>query len=1047
MFAILKKFCHIAGLICVLSLPACQISSLSEAFQLLGQLDPEGNEICDANLQLCFRSEKGAVETPTPVYVKLVPSLGNTLGSIFEVSLPIKTAKRPITISLGAPDSETATAYQIVYWEDQQWKPLSSSPNAKNSMLQGTFNFATRWALIWKHDVQALCRVGDKKECTVLAKVSGPCAIGFNVCENGMWSKTCVGTIKPQPERCDGKGIDEDCDGVIDGGCQCTDKETKPCGLFVGACRKGLKTCLNGIWSLCEGEIKPVAELCNGKDDDCDGKIDGLSPRPCYSGPKKTEGVSHCQKGIQACVDGLWESCKGERLPRTELCNFQDDDCDGEVDEDFPNVGSSCSEANGVCVNRGTYVCNPDGTGTTCGALRPDAPTSELCNAFDDDCDGQVDEGLSCDYCPNLVPMRGALDDSLDFIKPTSDGHLIIAGHFEDALRLDAKTVLLPKHSKAAVIMHRTIGGKILWKMLIENADVGQLKLANQHIYISGSTFGDAVFGRFAIKQDALKQYVAKINMQGRVLWVHRIATTKESIPSMSIAKNGNVYFVQIADGIGKAKWVNPTAPENPVTFRVVAFSGLGNMVWSHTGTIKDFDDTFSTEGKVFSAIHPKTQELVFGIGLRGINKKLYQNYNATELYKIHDTNQTLVKFGKKSGVVKMMKFGEDGHLYLTMYQKYDSLALSPDLRKNEGYIVTKTSTTSGSFEDLEVSYTYYVPSFGETRKRYPVLYQSTLTSDGWIHILGHNVTSDYKGFGRFRSTKPLGFYRAVIDANTMEMVALRQLTVPSQMGSIQYRMLAVDTRGQLHIVGAYEGSIQWGVSTATSKEHDSVFVCDVALPACRGHLSGCAGKCVDLKTDNQHCGACGHRCKSDEFCKAGQCAPKNCLNGETLCGATCHVLSSSNQHCGACHNACKNGFSCRKGQCIEQCGPSTTLCGTTCHDLNSSSKHCGQCDHVCQSGYQCRQGQCELHCKVGTTVCGTTCADLQTDKLHCGGCNKACKQDEACVLGGCLLDCSGMGKTKCNGQCFDTQSERYHCGGCGIVCKPMEICAKGKCL
>lgn len=59
---------------------------------------------------------------------------------------------------------------------------------------------------------------------------------------------------------------------------------------------------------------------------------DGLTERPCYSGPADTAGVGRCRAGVQRCDPLLgWRSpCDGEALPRGETCSTpDDDDCDG----------------------------------------------------------------------------------------------------------------------------------------------------------------------------------------------------------------------------------------------------------------------------------------------------------------------------------------------------------------------------------------------------------------------------------------------------------------------------------------------------------------------------------------------------------------------------------------------------------------------------------------------------------------------------------------------------------------------------------------------
>jgi len=54
----------------------------------------------------------------------------------------------------------------------------------------------------------------------------------------------------------------------------------------------------------------------------------------CYSGPAETRGVGACRTGKRTCTAaGAWGACLGEVLPRAEILNGIDDNCDGSVDE------------------------------------------------------------------------------------------------------------------------------------------------------------------------------------------------------------------------------------------------------------------------------------------------------------------------------------------------------------------------------------------------------------------------------------------------------------------------------------------------------------------------------------------------------------------------------------------------------------------------------------------------------------------------------------------------------------------------------------------
>ncbi len=74
-------------------------------------------------------------------------------------------------------------------------------------------------------------------------------------------------------EVCD--AVDNDCDGEIDPGCDCTDGEERPCGTDTGACAMGTQRCEAGRWGFCTGAVTPAErDVCDGRDEDCDGEVD-----------------------------------------------------------------------------------------------------------------------------------------------------------------------------------------------------------------------------------------------------------------------------------------------------------------------------------------------------------------------------------------------------------------------------------------------------------------------------------------------------------------------------------------------------------------------------------------------------------------------------------------------------------------------------------------------------------------------------------------------------------------------------------------------------
>ncbi len=146
-------------------------------------------------------------------------------------------------------------------------------------------------------------------------------------------------------------------------------------------------------------EAVPPSETCNGEDDNCNDVVDE-APLPGVGGaclcPGTTEahvGRGMCKKGMLVCDGKAGISCKGCMGPGVEICNGVDDDCDGDVDEDFLMLGRACENSlKGACNRKGIFVCSPDRMSVVCDAS-PAEPSKEICNGIDDDCNGMTDEG------------------------------------------------------------------------------------------------------------------------------------------------------------------------------------------------------------------------------------------------------------------------------------------------------------------------------------------------------------------------------------------------------------------------------------------------------------------------------------------------------------------------------------------------------------------------------------------------------------------------------------------------------------------------------
>ncbi|MCB9545025.1 MAG: hypothetical protein H6706_03940 [Myxococcales bacterium] len=212
----------------------------------------------------------------------------------------------------------------------------------------------------------------------------GACRLGSGICEAAGRLRCAAGRLAcdampgaPQAETCN--GLDDDCNGLVDD----APGVGAACSVGVGACvNMGENICRMGsAVPVCSASPGPAAdETCNGRDDDCDGLVDNVPG----VGTACTVGQGRCAEvGVNTCLDGALRCNARPGVPMAEDCDGADNDCDGQTDE-----GATCAEyALSACrgwlgwAGGGIGAQRPVRTWGDCPAAASDNMGSEHCVA------------------------------------------------------------------------------------------------------------------------------------------------------------------------------------------------------------------------------------------------------------------------------------------------------------------------------------------------------------------------------------------------------------------------------------------------------------------------------------------------------------------------------------------------------------------------------------------------------------------------------------------------------------------------------------------
>jgi large repetitive protein len=183
-----------------------------------------------------------------------------------------------------------------------------------------------------------------------------------------------------------------------------------------------------------DNDIFPGAdESCNGEDDDCDGDTDeepaqGIS----YFADSDGDGYGDPETVLSACEEQVGHvaddtDCNdgnGDVNPAApEICNGEDDDCNGFTDDDDPGLSDASTwyldhDSDGYgdedhpqdsCSQPAGYVAD----NTDCQDLwyMMSPAVQEICDGFDNDCDGLVDDADTDTDAASLLVFYADTDE------------------------------------------------------------------------------------------------------------------------------------------------------------------------------------------------------------------------------------------------------------------------------------------------------------------------------------------------------------------------------------------------------------------------------------------------------------------------------------------------------------------------------------------------------------------------------------------------------------------------------------------------------------
>ncbi len=357
-----------------------------------------------------------------------------------------------------------------------------------------------------------------------------------------------------------------------------------------GACKAGKQRCVDGNWGPCVGEVVPKTEQCNGIDDDCDGQVDGNCTTWATSlggkGGDEGANIAVSPSGQHIYVTGSF--AENAALGAKSLVSKGDSDAylarldaKGQVMWATALGGSGEDRGKAVATDEtgNLYATGLFEGSINVGAVTLNSKGGKNIYVVKMDDTGRVLWTATAGSATGSVEPHAIFGDKA--------GNVYIAGSFGETASFGSVT-LTAKGYLDVFVAKLDPSGQFVWATSAGGTDseeaLGVAADETGNVYITGYFQGNASFGSSALSSvGTTNAFVSKLNNAGQFQWT---TTSSQSWYAagrgIQLDKNGNVYatgyFEQQA-----AFGLNAIRSDYGTDTFVAKISPTGTFVWSNS--------------------------------------------------------------------------------------------------------------------------------------------------------------------------------------------------------------------------------------------------------------------------------------------------------------------------------------------------------------------------------------------------------------------------------------------------------------------------------